>query len=340
MATVDPRHDLHKPRNVLKDSFKLDCRTESIQKTWLKLSLFLMPCLLIVLSVYFIDAYKILGNTSIIAEPIRTRYGQTINPVLWKLPAFARNPRPNMVLGDSQMARLSSSDIEAVSGESYVNLAYPGGTLRESIATFWYAARAEKLKKIYFGVSFTAYNAFALNRVDEATEIIRHPVKCITNSDVLVTSLLDAMEQFFGKTTNLGPGLSRAVFWEKQLADLDSHYRTNTYPAQLKEGLKQIAEYCDSNGILLIFVIPPQHMDAQKRVRALGLESQYLRFKLDLASIATTYDYDIESEITRDANNYADPLHLSEAAAGRMARDLWSGQLHLAQQLPRTGVRD
>ena len=322
------------PHGVSTGSLLSKPQGESIWQIWLKLFLFLTPCFLIIVpSVYLIDAYKIMGRSSIIAEPIRVYYGERLNPVLWKLPAFTRDPKPNIVLGDSQMARLSAIDIEAVSRDPYVNLAYPGGTLRESIATFWYVARTENLKKVYFGVSFIGYNAFPRNRVDEADEIIQHPLTYFVNFDVLETSLYDVMEQFFHRKTKFGPNVSRDAFWRNQLADLAARYRSNTYPAQLEEELKRIAGYCKAHQISLVFVIPPQHTDAQKRIHDLGVEDQYSRFKRDLASIAPTYDYVIDSDITRERDNYADPFHLAEPVASRVTRDLWSGELHWARKL-------
>ena len=66
-------------------------------------------------------------------------------------------------------------------------------------------------------------------------------------------------------------------------------------------------------------------MDAQRRIRELGVENDYQRFKSDLLSMATVYDCDIDSSLTRDPNNYADPFHLTENAAKRFAEDIASG---------------
>jgi hypothetical protein len=66
-------------------------------------------------------------------------------------------------------------------------------------------------------------------------------------------------------------------------------------------------------------------MDAQRRVPELGVEDEYQEFKSDLKSMAAVYDCDIDSDLTRDKTNYADPFHLTRSAATRFAEDVGSG---------------
>ena len=65
-------------------------------------------------------------------------------------------------------------------------------------------------------------------------------------------------------------------------------------------------------------------MEAQRRVEELGVEGPYQQFKNDLTSMAPVYDCDIDSDLTRDKNNYVDPFHLTNIAAERLVQDIWS----------------
>ncbi len=188
------------------------------------------------------------------------------------------------------------------------------------------------LNRVYFGVSFVEYNAYPLNRVTETEAIEANRALYFFNSDVLETATYDALDQFFHKPMDLGPRASREVFWKLQLDFLNSRYRSNPYPSQLNAALRNIAAYCHANAIAFVFVIPPQHEDARHRLRELGVQDQYWRFKHDLSSIAVTYDYDVDSGLTADANNFIDPFHLTVEAARQVVRDLWSGDLRWGRQ--------
>src|SRR5579859_5993654 len=127
------------------------------KRIWLRLLLFLAPILVpTALPVCLVDPYNILRPyPGIVPEEVKQRYGPAINDVLWKLPQYDQSPQENILLGDSQTARLRDELIKEVTGNAhYFNLAYGGGTLQESISSFWDAASRVKLQSVYFGISF------------------------------------------------------------------------------------------------------------------------------------------------------------------------------------------
>jgi hypothetical protein len=83
-------------------------------------------------------------------------------------------------------------------------------------------------------------------------------------------------------------------------------------------------DYCRTHKIALTFVIPPEQMDAQRRISELGVNDSFQRFKSDLAQLAPVYDCAIESSITSDRANYSDPFHLENEAAARLVGELWT----------------
>jgi hypothetical protein len=298
-----------------------------IGRIWLRLALFFVPLLVLVVPpVYYVDPFGVFAKPSVIPEPIRSKYAQQVNQVFWKLPAYHRNPAANVLLGDSETARLPVQVLRTVTGQEYSNLAYGGGTLRESVSTFWLASRRVELQKVLFGISFMEYNPYPLDRVIQAEEIARHPALYFLNADVLETTAYDIADAVFHVPTNLLPQASKDAFWVSQLQYLSIRYKRKASLQNLKDEIREIVEYCNAHHISIIFVIPPQHIDAQRRVRELGVEGDYQQFKSDLVSMAPVYDCDIDSDLARDKSNYVDPFHLTERAAARFTEDIGSGK--------------
>jgi len=303
---------------------------------WLRFLLFIAPCAgLTVLPVYLIDPYDFLAaKKPVVSEEIKAHYAQSVNDPLWKLPKYDRHPAENILLGDSQMEHLRAEDIAPLTGKQYFNLAYGGGTLRESLSTFWHVSARIRLQSVHFGVSFMAYNANPLDRVTAVEKLERHPVDYLYDPGVLRTVFYDVSTIIPGWQVNIGPRVSPEAFWRAQLDYLRSRYRGIVYPEKLKEELRGVASYCGAHGIELVFVITPQHVDAQRRVNELGVAEEYATFKKDLASLAPTLDYDIPSEITRDHRNYSDPFHLTTEASVKVVRDIWLRAFHWGERLP------
>ena len=179
-------------------------------------------------------------------------------------------------------------------------------------------------RKFFLG-KLMEYNPYPLNRVRQAEEITRHPAFYFSNPDVLETTAYDISDAVFHRPTNLLPQVSKDAFWASQLEYLTKRYKRNGPPQNLKDEIRKIVEYSHTRNISIIFIIPPQHTDAQRRVRELGVEGDYQQFKSDLISMAGVYDCDIDSDLTRDKSNYVDPFHLTGSAAMRFVEDVGSG---------------
>ncbi len=316
--------------------FWLTLEAKPLRGVWIRLMVFLvLGFTALVVPVYILDPFAFFQKHSPVPEETRMRYAVGVNPVLWEVFAFLANPKPNVLLGDSETARLNAHEVEALTKAPYFNLACGGGSLRESIALFWYASEHVKLRRVFLGISFMQYSSYARNRVPEAEAIVKEPLLYFINFDVLEVGVYEAMDHFLRRRTDLGPGVTRSVFWSQQLATLPDLYRyRSSYPQDLLSELKKIAGYCSRNNVDFAFIVPPQHIDAQERVQELGAQQRYERFLTDLSSVAPTYDYDIASDITQNADNFSDPFHLTNEAASRVVQDLWLGELRFGRLLP------
>ena len=88
-------------------------------------------------------------------------------------------------------------------------------------------------------------------------------------------------------------------------------YENYAYPDNYFEELKEISNYCSQNNIKLIFWIPPTHIEFQQRKIDFGLEKFDQQFVSDLQSLGDLYDFDFNSELTRNKEDYSDPMHYS-----------------------------
>lgn len=294
---------------------------------WMRLGGFLAPLVLIVcLPVYLIDPFGLFAKPSIVSENVRVEIASRVNQLLRSFVSFARQPEPNILLGDSQMALFDVHEIDAVTRQSYGNLAYGGGTLAEAIATFWYAAGTVKLQRVYFGVSFYSFIDNPRNRVAAAKRVVTMPLAYFSNGDVLEATWDDIEIQFLHRVVSYGPAVDRATFWRRQLGELTR--RKDSYPASqgTLTQLRAIASYCRKHGIDLVFVIPPEQDDVRRRIGELGMDREYADFKSTVAGLGQTYDCDISNELTRNTDNFRDPFHLTRTAAAQVAESIWSGK--------------
>jgi len=171
------------------------------------------------------------------------------------------------------------------------------------------------------------------NRIPQAEGILKNPALYFLNSDVLEAGAYDIADAVFHHRTDLGPHVNREAFWQSQLQYLTGRSKRDADPGKLRDQLREIVKYSREHGIAFVFVIPPQHMDVQRRVPELGVEAQYKQFKNDLAGMATVYDCDIDSSLTRDKNSFSDPFHMEDRAANQLVTDLWSGHPTLCRTL-------
>jgi hypothetical protein len=79
-------------------------------------------------------------------------------------------------------------------------------------------------------------------------------------------------------------------------------------------------------------VIFPTYVDVQHLINDYHLERESAMFRHDLASMATTYDYDYENEITTHKENYTDPNHTTGIVSNIIIREIWQGGLRFGRR--------
>lgn len=297
----------------------------ALLRVWLRLAVFLLPPLLALgLPVYLVNAYGLFARGSIVVPGVRAENAARVNQALLAVVSFTRDPQPNIVLGDSQMAHFRLAEIQSLTGHPFSNLSYGGGTLAEAISSFWYAARTVPLQRVYFGVSFYTFIDSARNRIEPAEYLIASPLARFASGDVLEATWDDILAQFLHHAVDYRPTVDVATFWQQQLGELVRRKESYPVSVQTLRELKAIVNYCRAHGIAFAFVIPPQHQDVRARIAQLGMQEEYRAFKATVMMLAPTYDCDITNAITRDAGNFQDPFHTTATASTVVAQSIWS----------------
>jgi hypothetical protein len=271
-----------------------------------------LPFLVLMSFVAVVDPFDCLGVSRLVSDKLKAQSAQPLHNPLWKLGQFERAPIPRLILGDSSMASINTDDIRAATGDEYFNFAYGGGTLAESIDTYWAAAAKLHLDAVYIGIGLINFNEYQnLDRVPEARAIAASPLRYLTNRVVLEAAFLTAYSALGGAVIDLGvPVMSRDAFWRFQIDEsLPQLLREYRFPAASAARLREVAMDCRRNGTRLVIVIPPTEVELQAKVAALGRATDEARFKAFVATLAPVFDLNYPNAFTSDRRNFSDPFH-------------------------------
>lgn len=106
------------------------------------------------------------------------------------------------------------------------------------------------------------------------------------------------------------PNMTYAELWEYEINVISKRfYSKYKYPEEYYKKLKIISDYCKQNDIKLVFFTPPTHTDLQKRIKDFNLEEENRRFLNDVSGLGQFYNLDVESDFTRNRENFVDPYH-------------------------------
>lgn len=293
-----------------------------------KLAIFLLPFALYAATIALIDPYNYFSSRSVIGNDLKQEISFKLNYAMWKMIEFRRHPEANLLLGDSRMMELRAEDVREVSGSEYYNFAYGGGSLKEAIATFDYAAGLIDLRRVTIGLDLNTYNGSDnKDRVSEAQAALGKPLLYLTNNTVMLAAWKLVTSAVTGNPARIGePVGDRAAFWQRQLDVTARVYLANYRdPTAYRAQLRKVAETCHSRGIELNFIIFPSHKDLMDKIGEYGLEEENRAMREDLASLGTVYDFAWDNEQTRDEASFRDPFHFSREVATEIIKTVWDG---------------
>jgi hypothetical protein len=268
-----------------------------------------------------------MGFSNWISEETKKSISEKQNSQLWKLIEFKNLRSTRIILGDSRANIIKDFHLREITGSDYYNFAYPGGTLIDMIETFWYANDLTRLEEVYMGINFNLYNNYETNNnVKQAESIMKDFFSYSFSKITFITSLNAIKKQFFVKDLQIGnPDMDRSGFWNYVL-DVTGRrfYQKYKHPDKYRDDLIRISEYCKANKIKLIFFIPPNHVEWQKRVTDFELEEEYKTFLKDILSLGTVYNLDVANDFTGNKDNFYDPMHILNDSI--LIQTIWAKQ--------------
>ncbi len=311
-----------------------------MKKLVIKSVLFCLPFALFWSLILLVDPYEYFNYSNYISREDKLRTAAKLNYALWKLIHYKRDPRPNILLGDSRMNAFSVDTVWKISGMKFANLAQASTSLDEICATFWEANSITNLRNVYIGLNLNVFNAYnARNRFEGVKVVLANPLLYIVNQDTIHATYLLIKSQFTTRVLKRNtildierPEMTRDAFWRFQLEiTASAAYANYSRPTLQYLKLQKISQYCRQKGIKLVFIIPATHEDLQKKARSLGLTEAADIFRKDLALLGRVYDFDWSNDLTEERENFADPFHLRTEKVDIMIEEIWGRKLKYAK---------
>lgn len=296
--------------------------------------LFASPIIVCGLFVLYIDPFNYFELFKQIPVKVKKEIVWRYNSVLWTSIDYAHSPCPNIILGDSRADRISVDYLKQKTGKQYKQLTATACKINEIADYFWFANSKTKLESVYIILNFNMFNMYAFaNRIVGAEAAIKNPLLYVFDRNVTEASYSVFKYVYLNKTNIVkNPAANKDDFWTWSLNKWPyQQYGKWKYPVNAYQRLKEISEYCRREHIDLVFIITPHHVDYQKKVTEFMLDNEQAKFKYDIAQLATTFDFDLDNEITRNRDNFSDPVHFEKTDL--MIDEIFSGKLHYGKLL-------
>jgi len=278
-----------------------------------------IPLLVYILVIAVIDPYNYLNLWKRLDQQVNDDIAQHVEPHLFKMERFHDAPTGNIILGDSR----SNGLYARLDHKRWSNLAYGGSSLQEIIETFWWATKEVKMDTVIIGINLNLYNRYNKKFwIRETIERRKNFFSYAFNRYTFQSGLMILQSYLSDRPPVLyKPPGSKEEFWKYTISEMgEKFYQQFAYPQEYYSGLKDISEYCKRNNIVLIMWIPPTHVEFQKIKEDFGLGELDRRFVSDLRSLAELYDFDFPSEVTRNKEDYRDPMHF-DVRVGEIVRE-------------------
>ncbi|MGB5007791.1 MAG: hypothetical protein WBO39_12710 [Ferruginibacter sp.] len=290
-----------------------------------KILIFISPFLILIALEIMIDPFNYFSpEKDKQTAALKNALARKKNTYLYRLIEYEQNPTPVIVLGDSRAQRLMPEFFEEVNGKKVLNLAAGAGSLQDVIKIFWDLSSRHKLDTVYLGISIEGYSGTLLkDRVSAALEVKNSAPLYLTSKFTVENTMLILKSKLFKQPVEVqAPPFSREEFWKYELAQEDRYLNAYSYPRNYYNDLKKISDFCVENKIKLVFFISPTHTEVQEKIAHFKLEKEYEKFREDIKLFGDLYDFNWPNVITRDKNNFLDPLHSIDSVSRIMIREM------------------
>lgn len=321
--------------------------SKDIKKLLIRLGIFIIPVLLYTLILSKIDPFNYFSDNNILSQETEYQTARKLNSLLYNTINFKNHPTPNIIIGDSRIRRLPTTEIEQITGDKYFILNSNAAKLNEIIDLFWISTKYSKLENVILGVNFNLYNEYAYsNRVHEVEKMIENPLMYMFNGNILEVTILAIQHHFTGSAPNISRNImlkralkgksfkDKKIWWEYNINSVaKNQYSRYKYPAGLIDRLKEVDAYCSDNNINLILLNVPHHKEYRQRVIDFNLKEAERKFKDEIKNIGTVIDYDFSNSITNCKSCFTDPIHTNDSINLIIAKEIFNDSLVIGRKL-------
>jgi hypothetical protein len=122
------------------------------------------------------------------------------------------------------------------------------------------------------------------------------------------------------------PPQSRSEFWERQLGPggIGAYYGRWREPQRLRQRFEEVVRYCREHNIRVSIVIPPTHVDLQRKIAEYRLDSAYGTFLRSMADAGDVLNLDVPNARNSDPENFGDPFHANGEVMRQVAEEIVS----------------
>lgn len=296
---------------------------------------FLLQCLVLSLpvlglfaTVVIVDPYCLFGTGGPVPRALKERNlyhsGRTMpfSNMMWKLIDYRRDPKADVLLGDSRLSRFDVDSLQRFTGNAYFNFGIPGGNYVTMDHLFHYVDSLTTLRAVYVQVAFRGMNAgMDFDIYAEPRMILEKPLSYVYNRRVLEATGLNLIALFFPNSLTydqLAPDHWQMVLDTERANALNFVPDTSVYTR-----LQYMADRCNAEGAKLVFVEYPTHPDLQKIMVEAGLAGQREAYLARLRTMAPVIDLDRPGLFPTDRSFWRDPLHLTTEAQRSLISHIW-----------------
>lgn len=303
-----------------------------MKKLYFKLFLFLSPFIINTLLIVIVDPYNFLGISHVIPNTYKMKcIGRTMETtprgnICWKILEYERNPKENILIGDSRMVHIDNSLSEKIMGEEVYNFSVPGANFRTLNDIFWEAAKNKDLKRAYLQVGFLNFSKnVTYDLMESLNKYRREPFKYFYDKDIIGDTWVNIYYYIAHDDNYVDINFrERDVdLWSRAQKLADGRLARYEYPTEFEIELKKISEYCKKNNIELYFILLPTQKEFTDKVVSKGLEDEYAEFNAFVRSLGNTISFEQMQQFTSDRANFKDYFHYHQEMLDSITCLLW-----------------
>lgn len=221
------------------------------------------------------------------------------------------NVKYSFIFGDSRINGIDVTELNRLDGKKYVNLAFGGCTMKESIDEFWLAVSKVQPERVIFEVDYYSLNK--RRQLDRIKQIVNMDMFKYFfdyfNNKSMIDEAISKIKQLKTNNNTQSEELNPARF-ESYLAQIKLICENYEIDEECVDSLLKIADYCNKNNIDLVFFAPPVHKSIYDGVIVFyGIDKKMEKVKEKLSSKAEVLDMQYLSEISSEDRLWSDGHH-------------------------------